>query len=178
MSKINDVLKEFKDFLSLKLEEETPEVKLAQMPLADGTMIEADSFESGQAVFVVNEEGNVPLPVGEYPMEDGMILVVAEEGMIAEMKQPEEEVVEEEEMAQEFVTVEDFNTAINEIKSLLSKEVETHQEEVSKLSKEKEDLQKEIDETPDAKPIVHAPVEVKSNIKLNKTGRILKNLRK
>ena len=181
MSKLNDVLIEFRDFLTVKLSEETkleetPEVKLAQMPLADGTVIEAESFEPGQPVFIVAEEGNIPLPVGEYPMEDGMVLSVVEEGIIAAMG---EAAVEEEEMSKpEFVTVDDFNSAIDQIKSMLSKQEEDHKKEVTELEKEKEDLQKVIDETPDAKPIVHAPVEMKSNIKLNKTGKILEKLRK
>ena len=72
------------------------EVKLEQMMMADGvTKIEADSFETGKEVFVVTEdEQKIAVPVGEYELEDGRILVVVEEGIIAEIK----EVKEEEEM--------------------------------------------------------------------------------
>jgi hypothetical protein len=71
------------------------EVKLEQMMLIDGTTIlEADAFEMDNEVFIVTEdEQKIPLPVGEYELENGMILVVAVEGIIAEIK---EAVVEEE----------------------------------------------------------------------------------
>jgi len=72
------------------------EVKLEQMKLADGmTVLEADSFAPEMEVFVVTEdEQKIPVPVGEYEMEDGRILVVMTEGLIAEVKEME---VEEEE---------------------------------------------------------------------------------
>lgn len=72
------------------------EVKLEMMKLADGmTMIEADSFEPEMAVVIVTEdEQKIPLPVGEYELEDGRILVVAVEGIIAEIKEKEEEAPE------------------------------------------------------------------------------------
>jgi hypothetical protein len=71
------------------------EVKLEQMMLIDGTTIlEADAFEMDNEVFIVTEdEQKIPLPIGEYELENGMILVVAVEGIIAEIK---EAVVEEE----------------------------------------------------------------------------------
>jgi hypothetical protein len=63
-------------------------VELAQMKLADGvTILEADAFEAGMEVYVVTPDGNVPVPVGEYELETGMILVVATEGMIEEIKE-------------------------------------------------------------------------------------------
>ena len=72
------------------------EVKLETMKLSDGvTVLEAEMFEAGNEVFVVTEdEQKIALPVGEYELEDGRILVVVEEGIIAEIK----EVKEEEEM--------------------------------------------------------------------------------
>jgi hypothetical protein len=56
-------------------------------------------FEAGNEVFVVTEdEQKIALPIGEYEMEDGRILVVVEEGVISEIKEKEEE---EEEMPEE-----------------------------------------------------------------------------
>ena len=84
------------------------EVKLETMKLMDGvTVIEADNFEtkryedenSAPEVFVVTEDDQkIPVPVGEYEMEDGRILVVEVEGMIKEVKEKmeEEPAVEEE----------------------------------------------------------------------------------
>ena len=72
------------------------EVKLEQMKLADGvTVIEAELFEVGQPVFVITEDAQIALPIGEYVLEDERILVVLEEGIIAEIKEQEAEVEEE-----------------------------------------------------------------------------------
>jgi phage I-like protein len=70
------------------------EVKLEQMKLADGmTVLEADSFEPEMEVFILTEdEQKIPVPIGEYEMEDGRILVVMTEGVIAEIKEKMEEV--------------------------------------------------------------------------------------
>ena len=72
------------------------EVKLEQMLMGDGvTKIEAESFEAGKEVFVVTEdEQKIAVPVGEYELEDGRILVIVEEGIISEVKEKEEEMSE------------------------------------------------------------------------------------
>jgi hypothetical protein len=68
------------------------EVKLEQMKLADGvTVIEAELFEVGQPVFVITEDAQIALPIGEYVLEDERVLVVLEEGIIAEIKEQEVE---------------------------------------------------------------------------------------
>jgi hypothetical protein len=74
------------------------EVKLAQMQLENGTVIEAEVFEAEQAVFIVNEDDRIALPVGEYLLEDGMVLKVEVEGVIASIEMPEEEAPEVEEV--------------------------------------------------------------------------------
>lgn len=89
----NNTINKIKELLGM-------EVKLEMMKLADGvTVLEADAFEMDNEVFVVTEdEQKIPLPVGEYELENGMILVVEVEGIIKEVKEveKEEEVVEEE----------------------------------------------------------------------------------
>jgi len=64
-------------------------VKLAQQTLDNGTVIEAESFEAGQSVFIVTEDERVALPIGEYKLEDGRSLVVEEEGVIASIGEAE-----------------------------------------------------------------------------------------
>ena len=86
------------------------EVKLEQMMLMDGvTVLEADAFEMDNEVFIVTEdEQKIPLPVGEYELESGMILVVEVEGIIKEVKEAvvEEEVAPEVEAPESEVEVE------------------------------------------------------------------------
>ena len=149
------------------------EVKLESMKLENGTTIEAEAFEANREVFIVTEEDErIALPVGEYTLEDGMILVVAEEGIIAEVREAQEEAPVEEAPAQEeeveqaeeepkeemaYATKEELSAAvaemkemIEEIKSMMSpKEEEMAAEEVNEV-----DLS--ADE-PAAKPIKHSP---------------------
>ena len=86
------------------------EVKLEQMKLMDGvTVLEADAFEMDNEVFIVTEdEQKIPLPVVEYELESGMILVVEVEGIIKEVKEAvvEEEVAPEVEAPESEVEVE------------------------------------------------------------------------
>ena len=68
------------------------EVKLAQMKLEDGiTILEAEAFEPDYSIGIVTADGIVPLPVGEYKLEDGNILVVEVEGIIKSVAPEAEE---------------------------------------------------------------------------------------
>lgn len=68
---------------------ELDQVELESQTLKDGTVIEYQAWEAGSAVFVKpTEEGQdaVPLPVGNYELENGQILVVEEDGIIARVE--------------------------------------------------------------------------------------------
>lgn len=154
----------------------TPEkVELATMSLADGAMVEAEVFEAGANVFLVDSEGErLPVPVGEYKMEDGRILVIEEEGMIKEIKEAamEEPSVEveveaaEEEAPSAEMTIGDLVSLVEG----LSNEVEMMKEEMGKYKKEMEaEESEEVKEVAMAaqKPIVAAPVEKKHELKFH-----------
>ena len=96
-------------------------VNLEQMTLENGTVIEADAFEAGAAVFIVTEDGQVPLPVGEYELPESMILVISEEGIIGEMKASEAE----EPVAEVEVEAEEVTTEVAEEAVVVIEEVET-----------------------------------------------------
>ena len=97
------------------------EVALMQMKLMDGvTVFEADAFEMDNEVFIITEdEQKIPVPIGEYELEDGMILVVAVEGIIAEIKEAvvEEPIVQKEEVDKGAIEIAD-NFKKNGIKIL------------------------------------------------------------
>jgi hypothetical protein len=99
--KYKDKLNQIKALLSL-------EVKLAQMTLADGiTVIEAEEFEPEYSVGIVTPDGIVPMPVGEYELQDGSMVVVEVEGIIASVgPKAEEEDSEDEEAPEEIVAPE------------------------------------------------------------------------
>ena len=137
--KSNNVIEKIKDVLNLN-----EEVKLEQAKLDNGTVIEADAFESGVEVFIVTEDEKVALPVGEYALEDGKILVVAEEGVIAEITDAEaEEEVEEteaEEVEVEAAEEEEMGYATKEELA----EVKDMIEEIKAMLEPKEDLSEDL----------------------------------
>ena len=72
------------------------EVKLEKLTVGDGeATLEAEVFEAGESVFIVNEDERIPLPVGEYKLDNNYMLVVTEEGIIGEYKEMEAEKEEE-----------------------------------------------------------------------------------
>jgi len=124
------------------------EVKLETMRLSDGvSMLEAEMFEAGQPVFILTEdEQRIPVPVGEYELEDMRILVVIEEGVIAEVREAaevEEEVeVEAPEVEEEVeATTETAPQAKKVIESIVK---ESFFSEIEALKKENEELKAQI----------------------------------
>tara|TARA_R110000787_G_scaffold64918_1_gene146422 strand:+ start:325 stop:960 length:636 start_codon:yes stop_codon:yes gene_type:complete len=106
--KSNKVIEKIKDVLNLN-----EEVKLEQTKLENGTIIEADSFEEGKEVFIVSEDELVALPSGEYILEDTRLLVVEEEGVIADVREvsdevPSKETEEGEEIEEELKEEDDY----------------------------------------------------------------------
>ena len=138
------------------------EVKLAQMALENGTIIEAEVFEAGAGVFIVNEEDRIALPVGEYKLEDGMILIVAEEGIIAEIKEAEAPVAEEVapaeveiEVEQEMAEVKEPKRVIESVtKEMFFAEIESLRKEIEELKLAKVEV-KEVELS--AEPLTHNP---------------------
>lgn len=145
-------------------------VELATAKLDNGTVLEAEAFEAGNEIFIVTEDEKVALPVGDYTLEDGKMLVVAEEGIIAEIKDlDEEEAPAEEEVEAEdlgYVTKEELAEAVSEIKAMIEdmKKEEMSEEAEVELS---EELPKEVKEElsePAAEPIAHNPEQKNNNI--------------
>ena len=156
-----NVINQIKSLLSM-------EVKLAQMKLKDGvTVIEAEAFEPEQAIFIVNGEDKIPLPVGEYELEDGMLLIVTVEGIIAEIK----EVAVEEEAPEVEVEVEAQAEAVATPKRIVESvskemffaEIEKLRTEIAELKLAKQELKSDVV----VEPLTHSP-EIKPQIKLNK----------
>jgi len=170
----NDMISKIKEVVGL-----SEEVKLEQQALENGTVIEADSFEAGSEVFIITEDEKVALPVGEYQLEDGRMLVVVEEGLISEMKEAGEEEVEEEveevEAQEEekeemgYATKEELQEVkdiVDEIKAMLEPKEEMSSEDLGNLLTEElskhelnevpKEVQEELNE-PSAEPIMANP---------------------
>tara|TARA_R100001369_G_scaffold23515_3_gene43255 strand:+ start:8387 stop:9031 length:645 start_codon:yes stop_codon:yes gene_type:complete len=78
------------------------QIKLEEQSLENGTKIEAESFEKGKEVFIMSDDERVAMPVGEYILEDGRLLVVEQEGLIADMREVSDEVPAKEEEGKEI----------------------------------------------------------------------------
>jgi len=123
-------------------------VSLEMMKLADGvTVLEADAFEMDNEVFIVTEdEQKIPLPVGEYELESGMILVVEVEGIIKEVKEAPvaEEVMPEDEVAPEVpvAAAEEVSAPKKTIESVVK---ETFFSEIEALKNENIELKAKLE---------------------------------
>jgi hypothetical protein len=128
------------------------EVKLETMRLTDGvSMLEAEVFEAGQPVFILTEdEQRIALPVGDYELEDGRILVVIEEGVIADIREAAEaeEEVEVEAPEAEVETgkmpEEEMAAAPTAKKIIESVTKESFFSEIEALKKENEELKAKL----------------------------------
>lgn len=191
------MLNQVKELLGMEVEAEN--VELAQMKLENGTVIEAEAFEAGGEVFIVTEDERVAVPVGEYELEDGKILVVTEEGVIAEIKEggaeeeaAEEEVEaaeEEEKVEAEYATKEELaeiKSMVEEIKAMIEKEEMSADELGNTITEELAAQEKtELSEEPVQK-VSHSPeasVEKKMNLFSQKRAfltidRVFNNLNK
>tara|TARA_R110002072_G_scaffold146699_3_gene293813 strand:- start:1958 stop:2602 length:645 start_codon:yes stop_codon:yes gene_type:complete len=93
--KSTEMLNQIKTLLNI-------EVKLEEMKLENGTIVESDSFEKGKEIFIKTDEDRVALPVGEYILEDSRLLVIEEEGIIGDVKEVSDEVPEKEEITEDL----------------------------------------------------------------------------
>lgn len=155
--KPTEMLKEIKSLLGIELSTEV-KVEFARMTLENGTVLEAEEFVADQEVFIVTEEDKIPLPVGEYEMEDGQILVVEEEGVIKEVKAEKAEVEEQVEAAEEmaYVNREEFAAAIDEIKAMID-EVKAGMKDKEEMAQVESLVKEELSATPAATPLKHNP---------------------
>ena len=156
------------------------EVKLEQMTLENGTVLEADKFEVGASIFIVTTDQKVPLPIGEYVMADGSTLEVAEEGVIGALESKAasevpnelaaETVVEKladvpvvEEMADVPATLEEILIAVTDAVKPM---IEGLQAQIDELKGSMNMSEQKLSAIAGAKKIVVAPIEQK--VKLSK----------
>jgi len=155
--KANEMLNEIKTLLNI-------EVKLEEQKLENGTVVSAEAFEKGKEIFIVTDDEKVAMPVGEYILEDGRLVVVEEEGIIADVREVSDEVPTKEE------ETEDLEEEVKEEMSYATKEelaeVKTMVEEIKAMLEPKEEMSEEVkeeiveevkEELSAVKPIKHNP---------------------
>lgn len=152
------------------------EIKLEQMKLDNGTVVEAEVFEAGNEIFIINGDERVALPIGEYTFEDGRLLSVTEEGIIWAIKEPGSEEAPAEEEAPEL-EADASPTTPKKIVESVSKEMHFSEEQKGEIKQmfadfktelltelkevkeepKKEELKKEEVKLEEVKPIVASP---------------------
>ena len=182
--KATEILNKIKGIVGVELAEES--VNLAEMKLENGTVLVAEEFKAGEAIFIKSEEEQIALPVGEYKLENDMILVVKEEGLISEIKEVEAEKEEEgkeeveaadhkdeEKEEMRYVTKEEFNKAVDEIKAMIDK-MGKHKDEMSEETAT-EEVKEEVKETELSATKEEAVEPIKHNpeTEQNKKGKFL-----
>jgi hypothetical protein len=157
------------------------QVRLEDRKLENGTVITAEAFSQGKEVFIKSDDEKVKMPIGEYELESGEVLVVKEEGLIDELKEielgyGEKEMEEEDGDRKEEADVADWKGMEKRIQNLedaiadLKKDKESNSEKVEEVDTE-EQLKEEVKEVevnaaeevkeelskPAADPIKHSP---------------------
>ena len=167
--KSNELLNQVKTLLGM-------EVKLEQMRLENGTVLEAEKFEAGNEIFIVTEDERIALPIGEYELENGMVVVIEEEGLINEVKSMESEEAPEVEIEVEakeeekeetgYATKEELaevKSMIEEIKAMLEPKKEEEPSEV------KEELSSQLPKEVLAELSQPAVEPINTNAQIQKT---------
>lgn len=156
------------------------DVKLAQMKLQDGvTVIEAEAFEPEMSVFIVNGEDKVPMPVGEYLLEDGNVLKVEVEGIIASIEMPEEEAPEVEVEVETTKKEEEMNAEVaapkrvveSVTKEMFFSEIEKLRAEIAELKLSKTEVVEVVELSNDKIEVLSHNPDATNEVKMNLYSR-------
>ena len=186
--KANDILNKIKNIVGEKVELSEEKIEMAEITLENGTVLVAESFEAGKSVFIKTDDEEIALPVGEYKLEEGKVLVVSEEGLIDSIKEAAEEAVEEEELSEEseeveeteleeeekkemnYVTKEEFTSAVEEIKAMIDEKLGNKEEMKEEVIEEKEELSAVAPEPVKHNPEAEVDNKVNFHIGSNRTA--------
>ena len=132
------------------------EVKLEEMKLENGTIVSAESFEKGKELFIVTDDEKVAMPVGEYLLEDGRLVVVEEEGMIADVREVSDEVPakesEEGEEITEDLKEEEYEEESDMMRDMMGR-IQNLEDAIADLKGDKENKMDEEEMSIDSKPL-------------------------
>ena len=145
------------------------EVKLEEQKLENGTVVSAEAFEKDNEIFIVTDDEKIAMPVGEYLLEDGRLVVVEAEGLIADVREVSDEVpakeeveetedLEEEKKEEEnMADVADWEGMEKRIQNLEDAIASLKGDKVEAEDKEEEKMEEVKEELSAVKPIKHNP---------------------
>ena len=174
--KSTEMLNQIKTLLNI-------EVKLEEMKLENGTIVESESFEKGKEIFIKTDDEKVAMPVGEYILEDSRLLVVEEEGIIGDMRDVSDDVPQKEGEDGEEITedledkdheyeddgkeadVEDWAGMEKRIKNLEDAIADLKGDKESKMEDEEVEMEEEVSRQPKSRTIKEEFSEVEDKVK-------------
>jgi len=169
--KSTEMLNQIKTLLNI-------EVKLEELKLENGTIVESDSFEKGKEIFIKTEDERVALPVGEYILEDSRLLVIEEEGLISDLREVSDEVPEKEEITEDLenkedeyeddgkeADVKDWAGMEKRIKNLEDAIADLKGDKESKMEDEEVEMEEEASRQPKSRTIKEEFSEVEDKVK-------------
>ena len=149
--------------VALGLDKGEEVVMAYQAKSEDGTIFvsTADELAVGVDISVLTEDGTtILLPIGSYSTDTGVTFRVEEEGIVAEVMETEtEEVVEEEEMAEDLAVVEDWEG--------MEKRIQNLEDAVASLKEDKDGGDDEVEE------MAEEVIEPSTNPKSIKTTEVV-----
>ena len=172
--KSQELLSQIKNLLGME------DIQLEKLNLENGTVLEAESFESGKEVFILSEDERIPLPVGEYQLEDGRGLEVTNEGVIADLyehkddeeKEDKEDKEDDDKMKMRYVTREEFRKEMDDLKKHIDEMMDHKSKEKEEMASQvATEIAVEMSKTPAVEPIKHSPEEVKADFKFQLAGQ-------
>ena len=111
------------------------DVKLMEEKLENGTVVSAEAFEKDNEIFIVTDDEKIAMPVGEYLLEDGRLVVVEAEGLIADVREVSDEVPAKEEEVEETEDLEEEKKDVVDLE-LMEKRIQNLEDAIASLKKE------------------------------------------
>ena len=123
------------------------EVKLMEMKLENGTIVSAEAFEKGNEIFIVTDDEKVAMPVGEYILEDGKLLIVEAEGMISDVREVSDEVPAKEEEVEETEDLEEEKKEMADVADWegMEKRIQNLEDAIASLKADKVEAEEEVE---------------------------------
>ena len=126
------------------------EVKLMEMKLENGTIVSAEAFEKDNEIFIVTDDEKVAMPVGEYILEDGKLLVVETEGLIADIREVSDEVPAKEEEVEETEDLEEEKKEEEKMADVadwegMEKRIQNLEDAIASLKADKVEAEEEVE---------------------------------
>jgi len=141
--KANQMLNEIKTLLNI-------EVKLEEQKLENGTVVSAEAFEKDNEIFIVTDDEKIAMPVGEYLLEDGRLVVVEAEGLIADVREVSDEVPAKEEEVEETEDLEEEKKEEEKMADVadwegMEKRIQNLEDAIASLKADKVEAEEEVE---------------------------------